>query len=333
MKIFREKNVSICIVNWNTTKLLKNCIKSIEEKTVGLTYEIIIVDNDSQDDSVSMVKREYPGCLLVESKKNLGFARGNNEAVKNASGKYILYLNPDTELITNAIYGMFIFLERNTNFGAVGCKLVTADGQIQFTCARTFPTPFNQFCLLSMLNRLFPQSRALSTVEMNYWDHSDSREIDCLSGACIMARKDVIDSLGGFDENYFMYAEDVDLCYRIRKDAWKIYYLCEESIFHYEGASSKQKADKHFSALMQRASNYYFLIKHFGHIKGMTFKAAVGIGSIIRLIVLSVLTLFLILTGPKKISPDIFGKYLTLFLWSIGLINSHRQKRIITQEN
>jgi len=103
MKSSKKINVSICIVNWNTKDLLKKCIKSINEKTGGLSYEIIIVDNNSQDDSVQMVKRDYPECVIIESKKNLGFARGNNEAVKEASGQYILYLNPDTELITNAV--------------------------------------------------------------------------------------------------------------------------------------------------------------------------------------------------------------------------------------
>jgi GT2 family glycosyltransferase len=206
----------------------------------------------------------------------------------------------------------------------VGCKLVTTDGQIQFTCARTFPTPFNQFNFLSMLNRLFPQSRILSTVEMDYWDHTDSREIDCISGACIMTRRDIIDTLHGFDENIFMYAEDVDLCYRIRKESWKIYYLAEESIFHHEGSSSKKRSNRHFGALMQRASNYYFLKKHFGHAKALEFKIAVGVGSIIRLFVLILLTPLSILSIPEKVSRDSFGKYYNLFLWAIGLRNAHQ---------
>ncbi len=322
MKLSKKTDVSICIVNWNTKDLVQKCIKSIREKTSGLTYEIIIVDNNSLDESVQIIKSDYPECLIVESKKNLGFAKGNNEAVKKASGKYILYLNPDTELITNAIFGMFLFLEKNADFGAVGCKLVTSDGRIQFTCARTFPTPFNQFSFLAMLNRLFPQSKHLSTVEMNYWDHADNREIDCLSGACIMARKDIIDALNGFDENFFMYAEDVDLCYRIRMAGWKIYYLAEDSISHHEGASSKKRSDRHFGEIMQRASNYYFLTKHFGHIKAFEFKAAVGVGSIIRLFVLIFVSPFLFQSLPKKMRPDIFGKYFNLFLWAIGLRNA-----------
>ncbi len=324
MTLSINNDVSICIVNWNTKELLQKCLRSIKEKTVELTYEIIVVDNNSQDDSVQMIKLDYPDCLIIENKINLGFAKGNNEAVKKASGKYILYLNPDTELITNAIYGMFLFLEKNADFGAVGCKLVGSDGQIQFSCARTFPTPFNQFSYLAMLYRLFPQSRSLSTVEMNYWDHSGNREIDCVSGACIMARKHIIDALNGFDENFFMYAEDVDLCYRIRKESLKIYYLAEESVFHYEGASSKKKANKHFSAIMQRTSNYYFITKHFGHIKAFEFKAAVGVGSLIRLFTLIFLLPYFIQFKPEKVTTDIFSKYFNLFLWSIGLKSAHK---------
>lgn len=324
MTIKNKIDVSICIVNWNTKELLRECLKSIKERTAGLAYEIIILDNDSRDESVQMVKSDYPECLIVESKENLGFARGNNEAVKNASGKYIFYLNPDTELITNAICGMFFFLEKHADFGAVGCQLVTSAGQIQYTCARTFPSPLNQFSLLAMLNKLFPQSRQLSTVEMDYWDHADSREIDCLSGACIMARQHIIDRLNGFDEAFFMYAEDVDLCYRISSEGWKIYYLAEERIFHHEGASTKKKANRHFSAIMQRASNYYFLTKHFGRIKALKYRAAVGVGSIIRLFVLMFLMPVLVKTYPQKVRADSFLKYCNLFLWAVGLRNIHR---------
>ena len=316
-------DVSICIVNWNTKDLLQKCIRSLRARTEGLRYEIIIVDNNSHDGSVQMVKLDHPECLIVESKDNLGFARGNNLAEKRASGKYILYLNPDTELITNAIRGMFLFLERNTDYGAVGCKLVTSDGQIQYTCARTFPTPFNQFCYLAMLNKLFPRSRLFGTVEMNYWDHADSREIDCLSGACIMARRDIVKILHGFDEHYFMYAEDVDLCYRIKQKGWKIYYLADESIFHHEGASSKKRADRHFGAMMQRTSNYYFLTKHFGQRKALEYKVAVGVGSIIRLFALMFLVPVGMLSKPEKVGSAVIGKYFNLFLWSIGLRNAH----------
>lgn len=311
--------VSICIVNWNTKDLLYNCIKSIEEKTFGVRYEILVVDNNSADESVEMVQREFSNCNLILSERNLGFAKGNNVAVKKASGKYILYLNPDTELVTNAIYGMYLFLEEQKEFGAVGCTLLNPDGTIQFTGARTFPNPFNQFCYLTMLNRLFPRSKFFSTIEIGYWDHMESREIDCLSGACIMVRKDIIDKLKGFDESIFMYAEDVDLCYRIRKDGWKIYYLADEEIIHMEGAASKKTSNKYFGAILQRESNHYFLRKHFGNAEAVKFKLVICVGSLIRILTIILLIPNLMLVQKRRDILFIIGKYYNLFLWSIGM--------------
>ena len=135
-----------------------------------------------------------------------------------------------------------------------------------------------------MLNRLFPKSRLFSSIEMKYWDHTTSREIDCISGAYMMVRKAIINKLQGFDENIFMYADDVDLCYRIKQEGWKLYYLANEKIIHYAGVSSNQKSNKHFSTIMQKESNYYFINKHFGKFKAQQFKLAVCIGTMISLI-------------------------------------------------
>ena len=313
-------DVSVCIVNWNTRELLYKCIKSIKEKTLGLTYEIIIVDNDSHDGSAEMVRKEFPDCKVTES-ENVGFARGNNKAAKEATGKYILYLNPDTELVTNALYGMFRFLEDNKDFGAVGCRLIYPNGVIQYTCACTFPTPFNQMCYLLGLNRIFPKSKVFSSSELDYWDHQTSGSVDCLSGACMMVRKSIIERLGGFDESTFMYSEDFDLCYRILKDGWKIYYLSEEVIIHNEGSSTNKKKNKNFAPLMMKESNFYFLSKHFGHAKPKQFRLVTCIGSLSR--ILSVMLLFPILmpvlNNKEKNFSEVLDKYTNIFLWSIGI--------------
>ena len=240
-------DVSVIIVSWNTKDLLKRCLQSINEQTKGITYEVIVIDNDSHDGTCEMLKEEFPKYHLIESKKNLGFVKGNNCAFKHARGRYILYLNPDMELLSNAIGEMKCFLDQKLEYGAVGCKLVYPNGSIQYVCARTFPTPFNQFCFLVALNRIFPNSKTFSTVEMRYWDHNDSREVDCLSGACILVRRRIIQWLSGFDEKIFMYADDVDLCFRIRKAGWKIQYLADHKIIHYSGASSKQHSKRYFS--------------------------------------------------------------------------------------
>jgi len=313
-------DVSVVIVNWNTEELLYKCIKSIKDNTSEIRYEIIVIDNNSADGSTLMMKRKFPDCKLIESKENLGFGKGNNRAAKEASGKYILFLNPDTQLITNTLYSSVRFLETHKEFGALGCKLIFPDHSIQYVCARTFPTPLNQFCELAMLNRLFPKSRLFSSIEMKYWDHTTSREIDCISGAYMMVRKAIINKLQGFDENIFMYADDVDLCYRIKQEGWKLYYLADEEIIHYAGVSSKQKSNNYFSILMQKESNYYFINKHFGKSKAQQFKLAVGIGTIIRLIViLSLISASKLFRVEKNINVDTVNKYFNLLLWSIGL--------------
>lgn len=313
-------DISICIVSWNTKDLLYNCIDSIQKKTSGVSYEVIVVDNNSSDGSAKMVKQRFPNCKLIESKNNNGFAKGNNLVLSVATGKYLLYLNPDTVLITNVLYGMFSFMEANKEIGAVGCKLLNQDGLIQFTCARTFPTLFNQFCYFIMLNRLFPTSKSVSTIEMNYWDHKDSREIDCLSGACIFARKDIINKLRGFDENFFMYAEDVDLCYRIKREGWKLYYLANEEIYHLEGASSKKQSQQHFATIAMRESNFHFFIKHYGKTSAKIYKLIIFIGSLFRLLIIILSSLNLRKRRMNRQYKEIvFNKYMNSVLWSLGL--------------
>ncbi len=313
-------DVSICIVNWNTKELLANCIKSLQDKTLGVSYEVIIVDNNSNDGSAAMVRQRFPHCKLVESKENLGFSRGNNCGLQNAKGKYIFFLNPDTVLATNAVHGMFQYMESNQDVGAVGCKLLNQDRSIQFTCARTYPTLFNQFCELMMLNRILPKSKMFSTVELNFWDHRSSRDIDCLSGACIFARRDIINTIKGFDEKIFMYAEDVDLCYRIRKEGWKLHYLSTEEIYHLEEQSAKQKTQKYFSFLVMRESNQYYFYKHYGRLQAVFYRLLMFMGAVFRLL-LAALSIFDF--RQKRLSTldrkNILLKYFNLLLWSLGL--------------
>lgn len=312
-------DISVCIVSWNTRELLYNCIESIQRMTSGVDYEIVVVDNNSTDGSTEMVKQCFPHCRLIESKTNNGFAKGNNLGLQLATGKYIFYLNPDTVLLTNALYGMFYFMEANSDVGAVGCKMLNQDGSIQFICARKFPTLFNQICYFFMLNRIFPRLKILSTVELGYWNHKDSRRIDCLSGACIFARKMVIDKLKGFDGKFFMYAEDVDLCYRIKQEGWRLYYLASEAIYHIEGASSKNQSQKHFSAIAMRESNYLFFAKHFGRMHAHIYKFIIFIGSVFRLLVILLSSLNLGKRGmDKQHKATVINKYVNLVLWSLG---------------
>lgn len=309
-------DLSVCIVNWNSRNYLTACLESIEEKTTGINYEIIILDNASTDGSQIYLKKYCSKNILIFSHTNLGFSKGNNIASKYARGRYLLFLNPDTELVTNAFYGMVRFLDRNQEFGAIGCMVKNEDGSIQYTCARDYPTPFNQFSYLSMLYRLFPRNKMFSTVELNFWDHKDSREINCLSGACMMIRRDLNNVLCGFDESIFMYGEDVDLCYRIKRKGYKLYYLASEEIIHYGGKSSSQLKLSHYSFISQRCSSYYFIKKSFGLSQANMFRVAVAFGCVIRIFVVGIISIMKMIIGDKTYMDQV-SKYINLFRWSM----------------
>ncbi|KMQ51477.1 Glycosyl transferase, family 2 [Chitinispirillum alkaliphilum] len=324
-------DISIIIVNWNTSDMLKSCIHSILEHTRKVSYEIIVVDNASDDDSVTMIKEDFPQSRIFALNENIGFSRGNNIGLLEATGRYVLFLNPDTELTSDACSAMVDFLDSNKEYGAVGCKLLNRDNTVQQQCARAFPTPWKQFCFLSMLNRLFAKSPLFSTIELGHWDHNDSRDIECLSGACICAPRALITQLGGMDENIFMYSEDVDLCLRIINKGFKIRYLADEAIFHYDGSASKKNKNRYFSTLLQRNSQFYFFKKHFGALEGFKYRFAVLSGAAIRVAVLMAsLAVSLPFRNKHTLVRDALAKYTALFLWAVTLKvdfvpqNSHR---------
>ena len=313
-------DVSICIVNWNAKDLIKKCIKSIYSKTDGVTFEIIVVDNGSSDGSVEMLKKYFPDCILIEN-ENVGFAKANNRASKIAKGKYVLYLNPDTELITNAIYGMWRFLENHNGFGAAGVKLKGIDGKIQYPCARDLPTLYSEMCYLFSLNYIFRKNKYFTSCDLDYWDHENSRPIECLSGACIMIRKDLNKSLGGFDEKFFMFSEDTDLCFRIKQKGFSIYYLASEEIWHFDGGSIKETKTNYFSEILQKHSRFLYIKKQFGDLDAKKYKILTSIGSIYR--ILTVITSWPILIFFKNYTRHmiigIIKKYQCILEWSIGI--------------
>jgi GT2 family glycosyltransferase len=313
-------DVSVCIVNWNTHDLLRSCLRSIAARTNGLAYEVIVVDNASSDSSAEMVAREFPGVRLIASKDNLGFARGSNLAASQATGDCILYLNPDTELVTNALHGMWRTLATQPLCGAVSCKLLNSDGSVQLTCAAEIPSPRNELSSMLFLDRLFPGSALLSARELAYWDHLDSRDVPCLSGACLMARRATLDQIGGFDESLFIYGEDVDLCCRIAALGFTLRYMANETVFHHEGAASRKKGPD-YAPLRQRAANHYVLAKHFGAPRALAYRGAVSLGSAARVgagLAFGPVLLLLGRVGPAQ-AKRFLQRHVGLLLWSIGL--------------
>lgn len=234
-------DISIIIVNYNVKDLLDNCVSSIY-KAAGEKYkvEIFVVDNNSIDKSADLIKKKYPDAIVIENDKNIGFSKANNIAIKQATGKYILILNPDTVLEESTFDKMINFVEKNSNTGAVTSKLILTNGKLDSACRRSFPVPSVAIPRMLGLSKLFPQSKAFAKYNLTYLDDDKTYEVDAICGAFMFIPKTVLDKVGYFDEDYFMYGEDLDLCYRIKKAGYKIFYYPEVTTIHFKGESTKK---------------------------------------------------------------------------------------------
>ena len=234
-----ECDLSIVIVNWNTKALLSQCIESIKIHAKRIHFEIIVVDNFSSDGSPEMVEKNFPGVILIKNKKNKGFGQANNQGLAKARGKYILFLNSDVVVNEKCLDEMFDFMERNPDIAASSCKLTFPDGSLQHSC-RKFPS-FKTFSLMLLgLRYLFPHMKIFRDYLMLDWDHSDIKEVDQIMGSFMFIRKDVLNEIGSFDERYWMYFEEVDLCLRIKNSGWKIVHYPNVSAVHFLSKSSEQ---------------------------------------------------------------------------------------------
>ncbi|NOY05979.1 MAG: glycosyltransferase [Chlorobi bacterium] len=234
--------ISIIIVNYNVRLLLENLLHSLYASLGDIPAEIFLVDNASVDGSVEMVRREFPSVILVESGENIGFARANNLALRRCRGKYILLINPDTFVQEDTIPSMIRFFEENPMVGMAGCKIINPDGTLEPACRRSFPTPWVAFSKLSGLSNLFPRSRLFARYNLTYLNEDESYEVDAISGSFMMLRREVYDAVGGLDETYFMYGEDLDWCFRVREAGWKVFYSHKTKIIHFGGESTKRSS-------------------------------------------------------------------------------------------
>ena len=231
-----EIKLSIIIVNYNTEKLLKECLSSIK---ISIPHEIIVVDNGSIDNSIHMLKENFPEVFVIENKKDEGFAKANNIGIDKAQGDYILFLNPDTLLNDENIFEvLFSEFEKDKKVAAVTCKVVLPTGQLDDACHRGFPTPKNAFFHFIGLSKVFPKVRFFSGYNLTYLNLDTTHEIDACCGAFMLAKREMGEKVKWWDEDYHWYGEDLDLCFRLKELGYKILYVPKVSIFHYKGASS-----------------------------------------------------------------------------------------------
>jgi GT2 family glycosyltransferase len=234
--------LSVVIVNFNTADLLRSCLESVFASSGPSSYEVIVVDNGSSDDSVSMVRQEFPRARLIANEANCGYACANNIGLCEARGRYMLLLNPDTVLPQDALARMLDFMGEHPDAGVSGPKLILADGSLDLACRRSFPTVEVAFYRLIGLSRRYPKHPRYNRYNLGHLDPDQVAEVDSVVGAFMLMRRQALTEAGLLDERFFMYAEDIDLCYRIKVNhGWKVYYNPQVEVTHFKSRATVRR--------------------------------------------------------------------------------------------
>jgi GT2 family glycosyltransferase len=311
-------DLSIIIVNWNSKMYLRKCLSSILENTQGIEYEIVVIDGGSYDGCGEMLTQIYPHVKFIQSDENRGFAKANNEAFKASEGRNILFLNPDTEIKAEAVRRLSDHLDSIPNAGVVGAKLLNSDGTIQTTCVRVFPTIVNQIMESEALRRRLPHS-SLWGIAPLFDNPINPVAVDAVSGACLMIRRSLFEKVDKFSTDYFMYSEDIDLCYKVQKAGWKTYYVPTALIVHHGGGSSSRHNISTFSSIMMMESRWRFFQKTRFNEYGIFYRLAVFISAIVRTGTMLVISPIAMMQGKTSSIKPRLEKWIAVGRWAIGL--------------
>lgn len=272
-------DISIVIVSYNVREFLRGALDSVKRSLVagGLSGEVFVVDNASRDGSAEMVRSAYPDVTLFASDQNLGFGKANNLAMKRATGDYLLLLNPDTILGEDTLRTMVDFMRSHPDAGLAGCKLLNADGSFQISCRRGFPTPWASFTKLFGFSTFFPKSPWFAQYNLTYKSIDDTYEVDAISGAFMVLSRKAYEATQGFDESFFMYGEDLDLCYRVKETGQKVYYVHSTSTVHFQGESTRRSVINEVKVFYE--AMHIFVRKHYGSNVLFTLLLRLGISA------------------------------------------------------
>lgn len=290
-------DLSVIIVSYNVKYFLEQCLCSVKKAFQSLETEVFIIDNNSSDGTVDYLQQEFPFITFISNQENLGFSRANNLALKKATGRHVLFLNPDTIIPEDCFIRTISFMDNNPQAGALGVKMIDGGGNFLKESKRGFPTIWASFCKMSGLTKAFPSSRIFAKYYLGHLSEDKNQEVEALSGAFLMVKKEVLDKTGGFDEQFFMYAEDIDLSFRIKQAGYQNYYFSETTILHFKGESTRK--DARYVQLFYRAM-IQFVHKHY---KGFS---SVLLALLLHLIArVKILFSFLVLTSGKNPQPSL----------------------------
>lgn len=283
-------DLGVVILNWNTCDYLRRCLETVLASQGEFQFQVVVVDNASTDGSADMVRREFPGVKLIASEINGGFSYGNNLGlhalgfggagdVAPHAPRYAMLLNPDTEVPANALFDMMQYMDSRPDVGVAGPKLILEDGSLDLACRRSFPTPIVSFYRFSGLSKLFPKSPRFGRYNMTFASPDQELEVDSVVGACMQVRREAIEAIGLLDETFFMYGEDLDWAYRIKKAGWSVYYHPKVMVKHIKRASSRRSKKAQYE--FQRAMLIFYR-KHYQATTPMWLHSLVMFGLLLK---------------------------------------------------
>lgn len=311
--------LSILIVNWNAKSFLRKCLQSIYRETKGIVFEVIVVDNASFDGTAEMLMVDFPQVRFIQSNTNLGFARANNLAFQHSLGRVVLLLNPDTEIIGDAIVTMLSALASHQDAGILGGMLLNTDHSIQTSCVKRFPTMFGEILSMEWLRLRWPRCR-LWYIDPLFSDSPDPVRVDAISGACQMIPRNVYQAVGGLNARYFMYAEDIEISVAALAKGWKTYYVGSAHIIHHGAKSSLGHDGKQrWISIMQREAMWQFFRTWRGTGYAGLYRVMIGLMSLGRLLAVLMAWPLFALRGHGPRVAGTFHKWVGALQWSIGL--------------
>lgn len=311
-------DMSVIIVNWNSAAFVRKCLASIAANAAGLSLEVLVVDNASYDGVEEIVRKEFPWAKFIQSPANLGFAGANNLGFAHSRGRNVLFLNPDTEVGGPALQRLLGALDSIPEAGIVGARLLNSDGSLQTSCVQAFPTLLNQVLDAEILRRRFPRSRLWG---MRALFDSDSRpsRVDAVSGACLMVRREVFEKVGGFTPEYFMYSEDVDLCWKVRRAGWSRNYVPFAQVVHHGGGSTNKKKGSSFSTVMFRESRYRYFRRNSGPAYAGAYRLTMFLSAVSRTALLFAALGLTFMGAWREPVLAALGKWYRVLRWASAL--------------